>query len=230
MRVQSDHEEGVDTEHADRRTLLSDRVRNALTDAIASGELDPGSPLDEQWLADRYGVSRTPVREALRQLQSSGLVEAIGRRMVVAQVTTQRVMEMFEAMAEIEAVCVRLATYRMTPLERSRLLQIHDATEAAVESGNVDEYDRLNRDFHETLYRATHNGVLIEQALNLRSRLAAFRRTQLRQQGRPHRSRSEHDELIRAINEGDGETAARRMRAHMLTAARALDAYLNTQK
>lgn len=214
----------------DRRDSLSDRVRNALTDAIASGELEPGSALDEQWLADRHGVSRTPVREALRQLQASGLVETIGRRMVVAQITTQRAMELFEAMAEIEAVCVRLATYRMTPLERSALLQIHDATEAAATGGDLDSYDRLNQSLHETLYRATHNSVLIEQALNLRSRLSAFRRVQLRQHGRLLRSRAEHDDLIRAINEGDGEAAARRMRAHMLTAARALDAYLNERE
>ncbi|HSX54065.1 MAG TPA: GntR family transcriptional regulator [Sphingomonas sp.] len=223
MSTRPERDEAVED---DRRTLLSDRVRNALADAITAGELKPGSPLDEQSLADRHGVSRTPVREALLQLQASGLAETIGRRMVVAQVTTQRVMEMFEAMAEIEAVCVRLATYRMTPLERSNLLQIHDATEAAAANGRFDAYDQLNRDFHETLYRATHNGVLAEQALALRGRLAAFRRVQLRQHGRLDRSRAEHDDLIRAINEGDGETAARRMRAHMLTAARALDAYL----
>jgi len=223
MSTRPERDEAVED---DRRTLLSDRVRNALADAITAGELKPGSPLDEQSLADRHGVSRTPVREALLQLQASGLAETIGRRMVVAQVTTQRVMEMFEAMAEIEAVCVRLATYRMTPLERSNLLQIHDATEAAAANGDFDAYDQLNRDFHETLYRATHNGVLAEQALALRGRLAAFRRVQLRQHGRLDRSRAEHDDLIRAINEGDGETAARRMRAHMLTAARALDAYL----
>ncbi len=227
MRAKQDRAEGTEQ---DRRALLSDRVRNALTDAIASGELEPGSTLDEQTLADRHGVSRTPVREALRQLQASGMVETIGRRMIVAQVTTQRVMELFEAMAEVEAVCVRLATYRMTPLERSSLLQLHDATEAAVVAGDFDTYDRLNRDFHELLYRATHNNVLIEQALALRARLAAFRRVQLRQQGRLHRSRNEHDDLIRAINEGDAETAARRMRAHMLTAARALDAYLNERE
>lgn len=223
MSTGPDRDEGMED---DRRPLLSDRVRNALADAITAGELEPGSLLDEQSLADRYGVSRTPVREALRQLQAGGLAETIGRRMVVAQVTTQRVMEMFEAMAEIEAVCVRLATYRMTPLERSNLLQIHDATEAAATNGDFDTYDQLNRAFHETLYRATHNSVLAEQALALRSRLAAFRRVQLRQHGRLNRSRAEHDDLIRAINEGDGETAARRMRAHMLTAARALDAYL----
>lgn len=223
MSTRPERDEAVED---DRRTLLSDRVRNALADAITAGELKPGSPLDEQSLADRHGVSRTPVREALLQLQASGLAETIGRRMVVAQVTTQRVMEMFEAMAEIEAVCVRLATYRMTPLERSNLLQIHDATEAAAANGDFDAYDQLNRDFHETLYHATHNGVLAEQALALRGRLAAFRRVQLRQHGRLDRSRAEHDDLIRAINEGDGETAARRMRAHMLTAARALDAYL----
>ena len=206
--------------------MLSERIRNGLIDAIASGELRPGTNLEEQQLADRYGTSRTPVREALRQLQSSGLVETNGRRTLVARLTAERTMEMFETMAEIEATCVRLATYRMTPLERGELMRIHEATERAVENDDVDSYDRLNRAFHEALYRATHNGFLAEQALAVRERLAAYRRVQLRQQGRLPRSRTEHDDVMRAINEGDGEAASRRMRAHMLSAAGALEAYL----
>lgn len=209
-----------------RRTLLSERVRDGLIDAIASGELGPGTSLDEQQLAERYGASRTPVREALRQLQASGLVETSGRRTLVARLTSERIMEMFETMAEIEAICVRLATYRMTPIERSALMRIHEATASAVENGDVDGYDRLNRAFHEALYRATHNQFLAEQALSVRMRLAAYRRVQLRQQGRLPRSRTEHEQVMSAMNEGDAETAARRMRAHMLSAAGALEAYL----
>ncbi|MBC2666740.1 GntR family transcriptional regulator [Novosphingobium flavum] len=209
-----------------RRPLLSERIRDSLIDAIATGQLAPGSNLDEQQLATQYGASRTPVREALRQLQTSALVEIVGRRTLVARLTPVRIMEMFEAMAEIESVCVRLATYRMTPLERSALLRIHEATDVAVAAGDVDGYDRLNREFHEALYKATHNTFLEEQALSVRARLSAFRRVQLRQQGRLPRSRGEHDEVLQAINEGDGETAARRMRAHMLSAAGALENYL----
>src|SRR5438309_10626673 len=86
--------------------LLSDRIRNILTDEIASGSLAAGSALEEQQLADRFGASRTPVREALHQLAASGLVEVRARRgVVVARMTPERIMNMFEASAEIEAMC-----------------------------------------------------------------------------------------------------------------------------
>ncbi|MCB4804177.1 DNA-binding GntR family transcriptional regulator [Methylobacterium brachiatum] len=207
--------------------LLSDRIRNALTDAITAGELQAGTALDEQNLAQRYGASRTPVREALRQLAASGLVEVRPRRgVVVARLTPERIADMFETTAEIEAMCARLATYRMTPLERGRLMDLHEDSAAAVEAGDVDAYDRLNRAFHESLYAATHNGFMAEQALAIRERLAAFRRTQLRHADRIRRSRDEHGEILSAIAEGDGELAAKRMRAHMLRAAAALGRYI----
>src|ERR1700733_14964536 len=94
-----------DDESGDGRSLLSNRIRNALTDEIASGLLAAGAALDEQQLADRFGASRTPVREALRQLAVSGLVEMRPRRgVVVARLTPERIMDMFETMAEIEAM------------------------------------------------------------------------------------------------------------------------------
>ncbi|WP_132253113.1 GntR family transcriptional regulator, partial [Methylobacterium segetis] len=158
------------------RGLLSDQIRNALTDEIAAGTLAAGIALDEQDLADRFGASRTPVREALRQLAVSGLVEVRPRRgVVVTRMTPERIMDMFETTAEVEAMCVRLATYRMTPLERSHLLDLHESAGALVEAGDVDAYDALNRAFHEALYRATHNAFMAEQALAIRTRLAAFR-------------------------------------------------------
>ncbi|WP_234685999.1 GntR family transcriptional regulator [Bradyrhizobium monzae] len=208
--------------------LLSDRIRNALTDEIASGTLVAGSALEEQQLADRFGASRTPVREALRQLAISGLVEVRGRRgLVVARMTPERIMDMFETSAEVEAMCVRLATYRMTPLERSRLIELHEGSLTMVEASNVDAYDTFNREFHECIYRATHNSFLAEQAQDVRSRLSAFRRTQLRQGDRIRRSRDEHEAIMQAIAEGDGDTASRRMRAHMLNAAAALGRYID---
>jgi DNA-binding GntR family transcriptional regulator len=120
--------------------LLSDQIRNVLTDEIASGVLPPGMGLDEQDLADRFGASRTPVREALRQLAVTGLVEIRPRRgVIVTQTTPERIMEMFEMSAEIEAMCVRIA--RITPLERGRLIEMHDASEALVKRGDIDGYD-----------------------------------------------------------------------------------------
>ncbi|MBS5904037.1 MAG: GntR family transcriptional regulator [Acetobacteraceae bacterium] len=190
---------------SEERILLSERIRNALTDEIASGTLAAGTALDEQLLADRFGASRTPVREALRQLAVSGLVELRPRRgVVVTRVTATRIMDMFETSAEMEALCVRLATYRMTPLERSRLMDLHDASAEMVRRGDVDAYDGFNRDFHDAIYRATHNAFLAEQAMALRGRLAAFRRTQLRHGDRIHRSREEHGQVMAAIARGAG--------------------------
>lgn len=209
------------------RLLLSDRIRNALTDEIALGTLEAGTQLDEQQLADRFGASRTPVREALRQLAVSGLIEIRPRRgAVVTRMTPELIMEMFDAMAEIEALCVRLATHRMTPLERSHLLRLHDSSEQMLLAGDVDAYDAFNRVFHESIYAGTHNSFLAEQALMMRTRLSAFRRTQLRQNMRMDHSREEHAGVMEAIAEGDGDKAASRMRAHMFNAASALDRYL----
>lgn len=214
-------------EAIEARGLISDRIRDALTDEIAAGALPAGAGLDEQDLALRFGASRTPVREALRQLAFNGLVEQRPRRgVVVARMTPERIMDMFEATAEVEALCVRLAAHRMRPLELSALMDLHARSGAAVEAGDVDAYDGLNRGFHQGLYAGTHNGFLAEQALAIRSRLSAFRRTQLRQGDRIRRSHAEHGEILAAIAEGDGEAAARRMRAHMLNAAGALGRYI----
>ena len=209
------------------RPLLSETIRNALIDEIASGALRPGTDLDEQNLADRFAASRTPVREALRQLSVSGLVEVRPRRgVVVTRMTPERIMDMFEIMAEIEALCVRLATYRITPIERSKLMALQESSIAFVERGDVDAYDTFNRDFHEALYRATHNAFMVEQAIAIRMRLTAFRRAQLRQGDRITRSHEEHGGVMEAIAQGDGDGAARRMRAHMLNAAGAIDKYI----
>lgn len=207
--------------------LLSDQIRNALTDEIASGSLPAGAALDEQDLANRFGASRTPVREALRQLSVSGLVDMRPRRgVIVTRLTPAQIMDMFETTAEIEAMCVRLATYRITPLERSHLLDLHKSSRALVERGDIDAYDAFNTNFHEAIYNATHNGFMAEQAVAIRARLKSFRRTQLRQSDRIARSREEHEGIMVAIAQGDGEEASRRMRAHMLNAASAIGSYI----
>lgn len=206
--------------------LLSERIRIALADEITAGALQSGQALDEQHIGDRFGASRTPVREAIRQLAAAGLVEMRPRRgAIVADFSAERIVEMFEMTAEIEAMCVRLAAWRMTPLERSRLARLHDESEAMVMRDDIDAYDRLNWEFHRTIYQGTHNSFIAEQALALRDRMAAFRRAQLRERGRPARSRGEHGAVLEAIMRGDGEEAARCMRAHMFNASVALERF-----
>lgn len=206
--------------------LLSERIRVALADEITAGALEPGAALDEQLVGDRFGASRTPVREAFRQLAAAGLIEIRPRRgAIVAQLVPERIVDMFEMAAEMEALCVRIATYRMNPIERSRLIQLHEDSEAMVAAGDIDAYDRLNWQFHDAIYDGTHNSFIAEQARALRERIAAFRRTQLREDGRPQRSRAEHGDVVEAITRGDGEEAAKRMRAHMCNASIALERY-----
>lgn len=207
--------------------LLSERIRRAISDDVTSGRLAPGTQLDEQEIGRRFGVSRTPVREALRELASAGLIEVRPRRgAVVCGFTRQEIVDLFELSAETEAMCVRLAAFRMDPLERSQLKKLHEQSQDVVERGDVNAYDAFNLKFHETIYHGTHNAAIADQAIKLRSRMVGYRRTQLFEHGRPQRSRHEHDGILEAIMEGDGDTAARRMRAHMLNASFALESYI----
>lgn len=206
---------------------LSESIRVRLADEITSGQLTPGAEIDELRVAERFGVSRTPVREALRDLAAVGLVEIEPRRGVrVATLTADRLGEMFEVMAETEAMCARLATYRMTAAERLALQALHHRSLEAVERGDVDRYDALNRDFHSALYRGTHNAFLADHAAALRLRLAPFRRAQFRGRQRLARSYEEHELLMQQILRGDGEEVTRLMRAHMMAASVTLLDYL----
>lgn len=211
--------------------LLSERIRRSLADEIASGALRPGTALDEQQVAQRFGTSRTPAREALRQLAMDELVEVRPRRgAVVAELSVERLIDMFEMSAEMEALCVRLASYRMHPLERVQLARLHESSAALVEAGDVEAYAAFNLAFHEAIYSATHNAYIAEQALALRNRMAGFRRAQMFEPERFRRSFEEHRDIVDAVMRGDGEEAARRMRAHLIKAAGALERHVASLK
>ena len=182
----------------------SETLASAIANAILSGELRPGARLDEQSLADRYAVSRTPVREAIRQLASTGLVEVRPRRSaVVAQVTPEQLESMFIAMAELEASCARLSAMCMTPIERRRLQSYHEGMQSFVEQGDLDGFVDANQVFHSLVYAGSHNGILAEMAAGLRRRLQPFRRAQFRSPGRLPRSFAEHAAIVTAIAAGD---------------------------
>jgi DNA-binding GntR family transcriptional regulator len=198
---------------------LSNQIRTILADDITAGRIKPGTEIDEQVLAQRFGASRTPVREALRDLAASGLVIIEPRKGArVVEMTLETIGELFEVMAEVEAVCVRLATYRMSTLERAELSQLQAEALPLVRAGDVDGYDRNNLAFHTAIYNATHNSQLREHATALRRRLAPFRRAQFRGARRLSGSYAEHSQILRSIFLGDGDAAAKLMRAHMLTA------------
>jgi DNA-binding GntR family transcriptional regulator len=196
---------------------LSDRLREAIEEEIATGLLPPGAHLDEAELAERFGVSRTPIRETLRLLSGTGLIEARPRRgAVVAQVSMQRLVEMFEVMAELEAVCARLAARRMTAADLAMLQTAHDECRDAVAGNDPDAYFYANEHFHLAIYRASHSAFLTEQAQALQRRLRPYRRLQLRVRQRPQRSFEEHQAVLDALCAGDAERAVVAIRSHVV--------------
>ena len=199
------------------RVTLVEQLTQTLTDDIADGALAPGAKLDEQALALRFGVSRTPVRETLNRLASSGLVEKRPHRgVVVANVGLERLLQMFEVMTELEGACARFAAERMSAAEKRALVALHRASRGPVEAGDLDAYDAANRHFHGTIYEGGRNPFLVETSLDMRRRLAPFRRAQFRLEGRLESSHAEHQIVVEAIRVGDGEAAYRSMRAHIL--------------
>ncbi|MDR6873236.1 DNA-binding GntR family transcriptional regulator [Bosea sp. BE125] len=194
----------------------TETLRLQIADEIVSGALEPGTPLDEQELAARFGVSRTPVREAIRQLSSSGLVSVRPHRgAVVALPTPSQLHDMFEVMAELEGLCAGLAARNMTVPERRGLEALHQALRTLVHEGDPARYHETNEAFHAAIYAGTHNGYLAELTLMTRARVAPFRRAQFRATGRLGGSYQEHDTIVQAILRGDQAGATEAMRAHI---------------
>jgi len=199
---------------------LARKIVDQLSEDIAAGRLSPGDRLDEQGLAARFRVSRTPVREALRELAATGLADNRGRRgFVIAEVTAEELAEMFEAMGEVEALCARLAAHRMSPFERLQLKEIHRQAGEAAGAGDSDAYVRLNEAFHDVIYRGTHNRFIEDMARGLRRRTAAFRDTQFREPGRLGLSAESHARIVEAIDGNRSEEAFSGMREHAAAAS-----------
>jgi DNA-binding GntR family transcriptional regulator len=208
------------------RRTLAEELRLQLADEIVRGALAPGATLDEMELAQRFGVSRTPVREAIRQLAASGLIDARAHcGAVVARPSEEQLAGMFEAMAELEALCAGLAAERMTGGDRRALESVHEESRALIHVGDPQRFHEINESFHGTIYAGAHNAHLAEITLATRLRVQPFRRAQFRTLGRLAKSHVEHDRVVVAILRGDRERASIAMRAHIMTVREAYTVY-----
>jgi DNA-binding GntR family transcriptional regulator len=192
------------------------RLRDQIENGIVSGDFPAGKRLDETQLSTQFGVSRTPVREALMQLSAIGLIEIRPRRgAIVVQPPPHRIYEMFEVMAELEAMAGAHAARRYTEADKTGLTEAHVRCSRSAEAGDADAYYYDNEAFHAAIYTASHNGFLQEQCQALHRRLRPYRRLQLRVRNRMESSLEEHQRIVDAILRGDSEAAASELRSHI---------------
>lgn len=187
-----------------------------LEDDILSGKLRPGDRLDEQALAKRFEVSRTPVREALRHLASSGLVD-IRRNQgaAVRQLTTAELVEMFQVMAELNGLSARLCARRMNPSDLKAVRKLNDVCAKMALKGDHDGFYAANTEFHDFIDRGARSGFLLEESVKLAKRLDAYRRHITFQPRRMDKSVEEHYRIVDAIEQGDEDKAHQLMREHV---------------
>lgn len=212
------------------RKTLAEELRLQLADEIVRGVLAPGAALDETELASRFRVSRTPVREAIRQLAASGLIDAPPHRgAVVARPSEERLTGMFEVMAELESFCAGWAAERMNGAERRTLEAVHEELRALIQSSDPQRYHEINEAFHSTIYAGAHNAYLAEITLATRARVQPFRRAQFRNLGRLAKSHIEHDRVVVAIMRGDRSGASAAMRSHIDTVGNEYGVYAGSR-
>ncbi len=193
------------------------RLKTSIEAEILSGRLLPGERLDEQVLAARFVVSRTPVREALMQLSSAGLVQIRPRQgAFVARLSIRQIVAMAEFLTELESLAAEYAARRMTPEERRQLRQIWDESAACVASLEVERYAECNRCFHEAIYAGSRNEYLAQQLITIRARIRLYQRYPFQQPGEIANSFAEHGRIVEAIHEGMADQVRAQMRAHLL--------------
>lgn len=195
----------------------AEEVRRKIASDIVAGLLKPGQQLEENVLAAQFNVSRTPVRDALRELGGTGLVEVRPHRGVrVATIDVGRLEELFEAQAELEGICAQLTALRMSAADRRQLELIQADSNQSVEAGDDAAYADLNERFHDLIYDGTRNGILQELSRSLRRRAAPFRLPVFYlNDNRMRSSCAEHQAVVGAILQSDAAEARDAMRAHV---------------
>jgi DNA-binding GntR family transcriptional regulator len=204
----------------DANDTLGSVIRRRLADRILNGELSPESKLDEAELAAHFGVSRTPIREALRQLDVAGLVKIRPHRgAVIVPVDKERIGFAFEAAAEMEALAASWAASRATLLEKNELKKLHLNGAEACRQRNAELFANANRHFHDKISELGGNPSLTEAVAALRLKTAPFQKSQFAHFERMEASQAEHERILAAICFEDPESARRTMREHILRAS-----------
>lgn len=181
--------------------------------AIEAGDYPPGSRLVESELAERFGVSRTPVREALQRLETQAMLIRDGRSLIVASLDHDQLAELYTVRAELEALAARLAARHATREEIRVLAQMVEADRGRM--GDPQALARSNRRFHHQLHLASHNRYLVQQLDMLHRTMALMARTSFAAEGRAPEALAEHQAVVDALAAGDAAAAEAALRAHI---------------
>lgn len=191
-------------------------AHSLILSAIESGTYRPGDRLVESELAERFGVSRTPIREALQRLETQSILIRDGRSLIVASLDHNQLAELYTVRAELEALAARLAARHATP-EEVRVLHRMIRTDRK-EMGDPQSLAQSNRRFHHQIHLASHNRYLVQQLDMLHRSMALMARTTLAAEGRAPLALDEHQAIVDAIAKGDGDAAAEALRSHISNA------------
>lgn len=190
----------------ERPLTLRERIVDFIKDAIVSGRLKPGERVPEQEIAENFGISRTPIREAFRQLESEGFITVTPRKgAVVSPITDRDVSEFYDIKSLLEGYAARTACAKLTPKEIKRLETLNAQMERCAEKNDVKGFFRLDHQFHGTFLKACGNDKLCALIYGLIQQFERFRITAMSLPGRMRDSVRQHGEIIEAFRSGDIE-------------------------
>ena len=184
-----------------------------ILEAIDTGLYRPGDRLVESELAERFGVSRTPIREALQRLETQSLLTRDGRSLIVASLDHSQLADLYVVRGELEGLAARLAARHATPEEIRVLREMVEADRALVT--DPDAMSRANRRFHKQIHLASHNRFLVQQLDLVHRSMALLASTSIAADGRPEDTLREHMQIVTAIENGDGDGAYKALRDHI---------------
>ncbi|HTG81987.1 MAG TPA: GntR family transcriptional regulator [Geobacteraceae bacterium] len=199
--------------HVEKHLTLREKILETIRDAIIAGALKPGEKVAEPELAERFGISRTPIREAFRQLESEGYLTVIPRKGAVVVSFSEKDVEEFYAIKSIlEGYAARRACENLAPRELEKLQTINGKLLHLANDGDIKNFFKVHNDFHEQFLRAAGNEKLYDLISNLVGKFQRLRIASLSLPGRMHISVAEHEKIIEAFRKRDAELAEQLVR------------------
>jgi len=196
------------TKPIERHQTLREKILETIREAILKGDLKPGEKVAEPELAEQFGISRTPIREAFRQLESEGYLTVVPRKgAVVAALSERDVQEFYEVKSILEGYAAELAAKNLSDKELAKLESINERLKQLANDGDVKSFYKIHNEFHEMFLKAANNTKLYELIKQLGMKFSRMRMASLSVDGRMAISVAEHDKLLDAFRQHDGKTA-----------------------